>query len=426
MKKITLLIALMITSLGFAQQNFPFTFESGPTAFTDFDLAVTTQVANPDPTGINTSATVAKIVRGAAGYSGTKITVAAPIDFTVNKIIKMKVWFPVAGQSMIMKFEDLGAIPGDFEKSIANVPAMVWTEVSFDYQGVSNNTRDQLVFLFNPGVAGDGTANSTYYFDDITFSPPTVVYDPIVLPLDFENSNQNFVFGNFPCDAVAMMTKVANPDPTGNPSANCLKMVKGGVACGPLPDGNPVWAGISFIMSSPLNLSLGKFFKMKVWSPKSGSTVTLKFEDGQAPTFDLTSGPLVMGWQTVTFDGSVLDNARSYNKLVLFNELGNVGDGTANFTYYYDDITQHLTLSTAKFDTSSIKMYPNPVKNSLTIDANSSIQKVSVYNILGQEVLSVSPKSNSATLQTGSLQKGAYMVRTEIDGNVSTSKIIKE
>jgi len=83
-------------------------------------------------------------------------------------------------------------------------------------------------------------------------------------------------------------------------------------------------------------------------------------------------------------------------------------------------------LSTAKFDRASVKMYPNPVKNSLTIDANSSIQKVSVYNILGQEVLSVSPKSNSATLQTGSLQKGAYMVRTEIDGNVSTSKIIKE
>lgn len=84
------------------------------------------------------------------------------------------------------------------------------------------------------------------------------------------------------------------------------------------------------------------------------------------------------------------------------------------------------TLSTAKFDTSNIKMYPNPVKNSLTIDANSSIQKVSVYNILGQEVMTVSPKSNSATLQTSSLQKGAYMVQTEIDGNISTSKIIKE
>ena len=71
-------------------------------------------------------------------------------------------------------------------------------------------------------------------------------------------------------------------------------------------------------------------------------------------------------------------------------------------------------------------MYPNPVRNTLTIDANSNIQKVSVYNILGQEVMKASPKSNSVTLQTSELQKGAYMVTTEIDGKVSTSKIIKE
>jgi hypothetical protein len=71
-------------------------------------------------------------------------------------------------------------------------------------------------------------------------------------------------------------------------------------------------------------------------------------------------------------------------------------------------------------------MYPNPVRNTLTIDANSSIQKVSVYNILGQEVMTASPKSNSTTLQTSALQKGAYMVRTEIDGNIATNKIIKE
>lgn len=84
------------------------------------------------------------------------------------------------------------------------------------------------------------------------------------------------------------------------------------------------------------------------------------------------------------------------------------------------------TLSTSKFGASSIKMYPNPVKNNLTIEANSIIQKVSLYNILGQEVMSKSPKSNAATLQTSALQKGVYMVKTDIEGNISTSKIIKE
>jgi hypothetical protein len=71
-------------------------------------------------------------------------------------------------------------------------------------------------------------------------------------------------------------------------------------------------------------------------------------------------------------------------------------------------------------------MYPNPVKNTLTIEANSEIQRVAVYNILDQEVLKASPKSSSITLQTNELQKGVYMVTTEINGKLSTSKVVKE
>jgi hypothetical protein len=62
----------------------------------------------------------------------------------------------------------------------------------------------------------------------------------------------------------------------------------------------------------------------------------------------------------------------------------------------------------------------------LTIEANSTIQKVSIYNVLGQEVLTASPKSNSATLQTSELNAGVYMVNTQVDGAISASKIIKE
>jgi hypothetical protein len=39
----------------------------------------------------------------------------------------------------------------------------------------------------------------------------------------------------------------------------------------------------------------------------------------------------------------------------------------------------------ASFETAKVMMYPNPVSNVLTIEAN--IENVSIYNILGQEVL---------------------------------------
>ena len=111
------------------------------------------------------------------------------------------------------------------------------------------------------------------------------------------------------------------------------------------------------------------------------------------------------------------------------NDIAQIGITTAMVdNVWYDNIYLHkgTTLGTQKFETSSVKMYPNPVKNTLTVEANSEIQRISVYNILGQEVLKASPKSNTATLQTNELQKGVYMVTTEIDGKLSTSKIIKE
>jgi hypothetical protein len=67
-------------------------------------------------------------------------------------------------------------------------------------------------------------------------------------------------------------------------------------------------------------------------------------------------------------------------------------------------------------------MYPNP-ENNLTIEANSTIERVSVYNILGQEVLSASQVRTHCKLIT---TKGMYIVKTEIDGKVSASKIMKE
>ena len=98
-------------------------------------------------------------------------------------------------------------------------------------------------------------------------------------------------------------------------------------------------------------------------------------------------------------------------------------------TVYFDNLYFSLTdpgLGTEKFETSNVKMYPNPVKNTLNIEAKGSIERVAVYSILGQEVMSKSPNSNATTLQTSNLQKGTYIVKSTIDGKTSTSKFIKE
>ena len=44
-------------------------------------------------------------------------------------------------------------------------------------------------------------------------------------------------------------------------------------------------------------------------------------------------------WEILTFDYSAINTANSYQKIVLIFDLGTVGDGSANFTYLFDNIT---------------------------------------------------------------------------------------
>jgi hypothetical protein len=139
----------------------------------------------------------------------------------------------------------------------------------------------------------------------------------------------------------------------------------------------------------------------------------------------VTLTPTVVGWNS--FDIDV--NTTNYPTPVLSDIFQLKLEATAGpTTTYFDNLYfwKGTALGVSSFEKSNVKMYPNPVKNTLTIDANSAINRVSVYNVLGQEVMKVSPKSNTVTLQTNELQKGVYMVTTEIDGKVSTSKVVKE
>ena len=171
---------------------------SSPYPFTDFDGAVTSKIANPHPTGINTSATVMQLVKGTgAVWAGSKITMAAPVDFSTNRIIKVKVYSPVAGIKLLLKFEGAGSF---FQKLSAPIAAAnVWEELTFDFSAEPvNNLNNQIVFMFDFGTEGDGGPLSTYLFDDVTQSAGSgPILDLPVLPLTFESTALLYAFADF-------------------------------------------------------------------------------------------------------------------------------------------------------------------------------------------------------------------------------------
>lgn len=427
MKKIIQIVILLISSYGFTQ-NLPLDFESTTTtySFVDFDGGVATKILNPQISGINTSATVMQIVKGpGANWAGSKIIMPSPIDFTTERIFKVKVFSPVAGKRLLLKFEGAGPY---FEKLSAPITtANTWEELTFDFTNEPvNNLNNQIVFMFDFGNQGDGGPNSTYLFDDVTQSlgnTPIIIFP--VLPMDFESTTVSYPFLNF---GGGETTIIPNPHISGiNTSNTVAKMIK-----------NPgeVYGGSVIQMAGPIDFSsTSKIVKVKVWSPIAGKKLLLKFEgspvdfdNGAFETEATVNNANV--WEELTFDYNsptlfppVNDND---NKIVFFFDFGNQGDGSENSTYYFDDITFSNVLATPYFINSEVKIYPNPISNIMTIESNLEIQKVIIYDLLGQEVINRTNESNKIIIQTIGIQPGIYIAKSVmIDGSQSIMKFIK-
>jgi len=303
--------------------NLPIDFESFTInyAFVDFGGVASSVIDNPDASGINTSAKVAQSVKpaGAETWGGTILTLENPIDFSVKKSFKVKVWSPKAGAVVKLKVENLADGNISAEVDATTTVASAWEELSFDFSAIDiNNEYQKVVLFFDFGNVGD---DAIYYFDDIKLQLAQV---PSTSPVqDFEGEAPTFTdFGN------AATEVVANPDASGiNTTANVAQQTKA--------NGAETWAG-SFFGVEPLDLDAYSNIKVKVWSPKVGAVVKLKLENADASvTYEVDMNTTVANtWEELTYDFSAAPVA-DYVKIVMFFDFGNSGDGSV---YYYDEI----------------------------------------------------------------------------------------
>ena len=86
-------------------------------------------------------------------------------------------------------------------------------------------------------------------------------------------------------------------------------------------------------------------------------------------------------------------------------------------------IIWNCTIGLEENNVLNVELYPNPVNNVLTVKGD-NIVKVAIFNALGQEVVAV---ENRNEIDVTSLNNGLYFVRvTDVNGNVSVNKIVKE
>ena len=312
--------------------NLPLDFESTSTTynFTNFDGGNATVINNPDATGANTSSKVGRMIKNPGQpWGGSWIGLSNPINFSANKIFMMKVWSPRVGAKVLLKVENASNPGINFEKEVTTTVANQWEDLAFDYSAINaSNVYNNIVLIFELGTPGDGSANFTFYFDDIRLV--NALPNTIALPLTFESTSLTYNFTNFDGGNTEVIN---NPDATGiNTSGKVARMIKGA--------GQP-WGGSWIGLSSPINFSGSKIFKMKVWSPRVGAKVLLKVEnqtDGGINFEREVTTTTANAWEELSFDFSAINTANTYQKIVLIFDLGTVGDGSSNFTFYFDDI----------------------------------------------------------------------------------------
>ncbi|MBU9936062.1 MAG: hypothetical protein KTQ13_05375, partial [Ferruginibacter sp.] len=240
----------------------PITFES-PTvnyAFTNFGGGVSTKIANPQMNGINTSANVARMVKNPPEvWAGSFITVGNPIDFSANKVFRMKVFSPRVGAKVLLKVENLTNGGIFFEKEVLTTMANTWEDMAFDFRAINTgNTYQKVVLIFDLGTTGDGSANFTWLFDDIRLTNQMPV-SLLALPVTFDQAGVNYEVTDFGGN-------LSEPaiDPTSGAN-NVKKTTKTG--------GAQTWAGttIGAGFTAPIAFTATKTqMSIRVYSPAAG------------------------------------------------------------------------------------------------------------------------------------------------------------
>lgn len=103
-----------------------------------------------------------------------------------------------------------------------------------------------------------------------------------------------------------------------------------------------------------------------------------------------------------------------------------VSEGGA--TVYADNIyfSAEDTSGVVDFNKNKLAMYPNPASDVLTLQAGAAIEKLTVYNMLGQLVIDAQPGTDNVNVNVSQLQSGTYIVKATVNGAVSTQKFIRK
>ena len=147
---------------------------------------------------------------------------------------------------------------------------------------------------------------------------------------------------------------------------------------------------------------------------------------------EATIADLVMDQENITWYISLEDAMSGNNPLAAEMPLENgqtyyaVLMNTNGCSSVPTTVTVDITLSTDEFDTSGLKYYPNPTSDILTVTYKNSIDRVTVYNLIGQKVMTQEANTKEVQLNMSALANGNYMLEIRSGKQIKFVKVVKK
>ena len=210
-----------------------------------------------------------------------------------------------------------------------------------------------------------------------------------------------------------------------------------------LIDGSDLWFGVWFIQPegaylAPLDGAVANNYSC--WY-KRGSTWYNRFTNS---TYDYNlclGGKIdvtpITPWLTVNPISGSINAGANVNETVTVNSNGmNVGDTKTAKVHCYSSyleksevvipVTMTVTdVAVNELNQIEVKVYPNPATNFVQVSSD-QIQRVEVYNIMGQLVFEQNYSDSQVTISTTGMAPGTYAVKvTATNGTVTKQVIVK-
>ena len=421
MKKITLLFSLL-SIVSFGQTNVD--FEPGGTGASwtwtvdqNSSNPALEIVANPNSTGINTSANVAKFTATGVGEPWALTYTDNMGSFTFsenNSIVKIKIRKDIP-TPVGLKFEDT-SVPPPYPSRIVEVANTQvngdWEELTFNFSIAIGETFNRMIII--PDFY-DRSIDTTIYFDDISFNAGGSVVNYNLEDIDFETPGfgADWVWTVHNNNTNPALEFVANPNTSGiNSTSTVAKFTSlnfGAAWALTFTDyvGTFTFDQSNKIVTLMVNKSVISDVGVKFEGP--GGVHEIKIPN------TLTDG----SWEQLTFDFSA-QIGNTYNRLVIIPDFA---DRSQNNVSYFDQISFGGTAGLIDNLFDAVKMFPNPAKDVVQFSKNSNERlDIEIFDVLGKSLMEVKNVQNEVNIST--LRTGVYFVQMTLGTKATTKKLV--